>query len=64
MMTRKDYVKTAAILNGNRPFIDPPAFTDLVNEFIEMFASDNERFDIARFVNATEGKKQYKYKGF
>lgn len=57
MMTRKDYVRTAEILNGNRKFIDHPVYADLVNEFIEMFESDNPRFDVNRFIKATQGEK-------
>jgi hypothetical protein len=58
MMTRKDYVVVAEILNGNRLFIHPATFAELVNEFGDYFASDNERFDYARFENACNGKEK------
>ena len=56
MMTRKDYVATAEILNGNRYFINEGVFAEMVKEFGDYFASDNERFDFARFENACNGK--------
>ena len=56
MMTRKDYVATAQILNDNRAFIHPATFAQLVNEFGDYFANDNERFDYSRFENACKGK--------
>lgn len=56
MMTRKDYIATAEILNGNRKFIHPATFAELVNEFANYFESDNSRFDFARFENACNGK--------
>jgi len=57
MMTRKDYVATAEILNGNRIFIHPATFAELVNEFGNYFENDNPRFDFAKFENACNGKK-------
>lgn len=57
MMTRKDYVTTAEILNGNRIFIHPATFATLVEEFATMFENDNPRFDYARFENACNGKE-------
>ena len=48
-MTRKDYVATAEILNSYGSDMKLEVFEDLVNDFIEMFASDNERFDSDRF---------------
>jgi hypothetical protein len=54
MMTRKDYVATAAILNGFKDLIgDQLVFEDLVDEFSLMFESDNERFDHVKFFNAS-----------
>ena len=50
MMTRKDYVSTAEILaNYRRTFYSAgtksaDAFDEIVNDFAEMFAEDNERF--------------------
>ena len=53
MMTRKDYVKTAEILNSFKDFIaDEYLFEDLVNDFSDMFKADNERFDSTRFADA------------
>lgn len=53
MMTRKDYVKTASILNEFKDIIqDAITFADLVDEFSLMFEIDNERFDSARFAEA------------
>jgi len=49
MMTRKDYVATAEILNSYGSEMKLEVFEDLVNDFIEMFAQDNERFDSDRF---------------
>jgi hypothetical protein len=49
MMTRKDYVATAEIINSYADEIKLTVLEDLVNDFIEMFATDNERFDSDRF---------------
>ena len=49
MMTRKDYVATAEIINSYADEIKTEVLEDLVNDFIEMFAEDNERFDSDRF---------------
>lgn len=49
MMTRKDYVSTAEILNSYADEIRLEVFEDLVNDFVVMFANDNERFDSDRF---------------
>ena len=49
MMTRKDYVATAEIINSYAGEIKLEVLEDLVNDFIEMFAEDNERFDSDRF---------------
>ena len=57
MMTRKDYVTTAEILNGNRYFITEMVFIEMVNEFADYFASDNPRLDRAKFINACNGGK-------
>ncbi len=52
MMTRKDYVETANILNKFADEIDSKTFQDLVFEFSEWFASDNPRFDENKFWDA------------
>jgi hypothetical protein len=49
MMTRKDYVATAEIINSYADEIKLTVLEDLVNDLIEMFATDNERFDSDRF---------------
>jgi len=48
-MTRKDYVATAEIINSYATEIKLEVLEDLVNDFIVMFADDNERFDGDRF---------------
>jgi hypothetical protein len=52
MMTRKDYVETAEILNKFSNLIDSITFQDLVFEFSEWFSADNARFDEDRFWSA------------
>jgi len=49
MMTRKDYVATAEIINSYGTEIRTDVLEDLVQDFIEMFSADNERFDSDRF---------------
>ena len=49
MMTRKDYVATAEILNSYASEMNLEVFEDVVNDFVDMFAKDNERFDSDRF---------------
>jgi len=59
MMTRKDYVATAEILNNylvrNNSETHPQLvaeFDELVEDFIKMFEADNPRFDAERFWEA------------
>jgi hypothetical protein len=52
MMTRKDYIETANILNKFANEIESKTFQDLVFEFSEWFASDNPRFDENKFWDA------------
>jgi hypothetical protein len=53
MMTRKDYVATATILNSFKELIgDQFTFEDLVDEFGDLFANDNPRFDLDKFREA------------
>ena len=52
MMTRKDYVSTAEILKTYSESMDFIFFEDLVNDFADMFAEDNDRFNRVRFVEA------------
>jgi hypothetical protein len=51
-MTRKDYVETAKILNQFATEIDSKTFQDLIFEFSEWFASDNQRFVVEKFESA------------
>ena len=51
-MTRKDYVSTAEILKTYAEAMDLFFFEDLVNDFADMFAEDNARFNRVRFVEA------------
>ena len=52
MMTRKDYVETAKILNLFADNIDSHVFQDLIFEFSEWFSADNPRFDEDKFWDA------------
>ena len=52
-MTRKDYIATAAILNYASNKTHPAVFSKMVNDFAEMFAKDNDRFDVVRFHQAS-----------
>ena len=58
MMTRKDYVSTAEILADIRDGLTSlgiegeQIFSDLVNDFTEMFAEDNDRFLSNKFIDA------------
>jgi hypothetical protein len=62
MMTRKDYVSTAEILsNYRRTFYSvseksADAFDEIVNDFADMFADDNERFIRSKFIDACLGE--------
>jgi hypothetical protein len=53
MMTRKDYVSTAEILKYASDKTHPALFSKIVNDFAEMFAKDNDRFDVTRFHEAS-----------
>ena len=53
MMTRKDYVATAEILEFASNKVHPAIFSKIVNDFAVMFAKDNERFDVNRFHEAS-----------
>jgi hypothetical protein len=52
MMTRKDYVSVADILNLFRDDVDKQFMIDLVNEFSDFFQEDNPRFNPKRFHEA------------
>jgi hypothetical protein len=51
MMTRRDYIKTAEILNDylNDKILDD---VELIERFCEMFKADNPNFDEEIFSNA------------
>ena len=53
MMTRKDYISTAEILNYVSDKTHPAVFSKMVNDFAEMFAKDNPRFDVTKFHKAS-----------
>jgi hypothetical protein len=53
MMTRKDYIATAEILKFASDKTHPALFSKIVNDFAEMFAKDNPRFDVNRFHEAS-----------
>ena len=60
MMTRKDYVKTAEILNlwwNNNP-VELSDFQELVYDFADWFADDNPNFNEEKFIEAVYGKKE------
>ena len=52
MMTRKDYVATAEILNQNADALGANLLDTLTNQFIEMFENDNPRFNADKFWEA------------
>ena len=52
MMTRKDYVAVAEILNSFDKLIDPFTFEDLVNDFADFFSADNPNFKFDKFTHA------------
>jgi hypothetical protein len=55
MMTRKDYIATAEILDvlvATATEESLPNILDAVDEFAVMFKKDNPRFDRTRFINA------------
>jgi hypothetical protein len=53
MMTRKDYVSTAEILNVfAKDRMTQADYEDLVLEFADMFSADNPRFSTVKFQEA------------
>jgi hypothetical protein len=52
MMTRKDYVATAKILNNYKDNIEYIVLSEMADEFAEMFEDDNPNFDYQRFIDA------------
>jgi hypothetical protein len=57
MMTRKDYVETANILNSKVDEIDFIILADIADKFAEMFENDNPRFSHQRFIDAVFADK-------
>ena len=53
MMTRKDYIETSKILKYVSDKTHPAVFSKMVNDFAEMFAKDNARFDVVKFHKAS-----------
>ena len=53
MMTRKDYIATAAILESVKGEIPTHIHFTLVDQFAEMMEQDNPRFDSKRFFSAS-----------
>ena len=55
MMTRKDYIQTANILNEY--MTDAPNLVmSLAHDFANYFADDNPRFNYDKFINAVAGE--------
>ena len=52
MMTRKDYIVVSNILNQFAQDIDETTFLDLIEEFGDLFYSDNSNFDFEKFREA------------
>ena len=50
--TRKAFVSVSNILNQFAHEIDKTTFSDLVDEFGDLFANDNPRFDLDKFREA------------
>lgn len=53
MMTRKDYIVTADILNSAIPY-NEDLILKIADEFADYFKKDNPRFDRRRFLEAVE----------
>jgi hypothetical protein len=53
MMTRKDYIVTAEILNQGIPH-EKDLVIKMAHEFADYFAKDNPRFDRTRFFTAVK----------
>jgi hypothetical protein len=58
MMTRKDYVATAQILNDYKHLIDSRVFQHIITDFMMMFEDDNPRFDADRFFDACDKESE------
>jgi len=58
MMSRKDYINVADILNENKNRIDSEVFHDLVIDFSDFFFADNPNFSPNRFELACYGNDE------
>lgn len=58
MMTRKDYVAVAEILNKSKNEISSNAFHNLVIDFSDLFFADNPNFSPAKFEMACYGNDE------
>ena len=56
MMTRKDYVTTAEILNYHLNSNTQDSCTEIIKDFAVYFEEDNPRFQSKRFMEAVLGK--------
>jgi hypothetical protein len=55
-MTRKDYIRFAAMLKHIRPhWKDNECLDDVANRMCAIFKADNARFDRAKFLKACGG---------
>jgi hypothetical protein len=57
MMSRKDYVETARILNKYKTVMQENDFIDLTDDFSFMFEKDNKNFDHRRFLEACNNEE-------
>jgi hypothetical protein len=53
MMTRKDYIATAEIMNYISDKTHPALFSKVIVDFAMMFAKDNPKFDANIFYKAS-----------
>ena len=51
-MTKRDYIKIAAILGRHGKKMSVPDFTALAEDFASMLKADNSSFDKTRFMTA------------
>jgi len=59
-MTKKDYIKIAAVLNQGVDMTNDPEQLELIAQltgtFCRIFKEDNSRFDADRFKSAVSGR--------
>jgi hypothetical protein len=57
MMTRRDYIAVSDILSEYAPLVEQhELFDQMVNDFADYMADDNDRFLRAKFVDACYSK--------